>query len=246
MDLLTYFILTLVFSTLFAMGGVGSAIALVSVFPMVGMASEMARAVGLFINMTSTISASMMNMRRGEITLRFALPLVLSILLSTPLGAFLSADVPAYALKWILIGFLLLSAALLLRPSRLQRFTFARLWVLYIICGSVGFISGMLGVGGGSLIIPLLILFGFEPKQAAYTVSFVIPFSSLGGFLTYLHFVDMHWQLLAVVTIAAFVGGIIGNNMMHETLSQQQVKVLVACVLILLAFKLVFMQLLLF
>jgi len=52
-DLLTYFILTLVFSTLFAMGGVGSAIALVSVFPMAGMASEMARAVGLFINTTS-------------------------------------------------------------------------------------------------------------------------------------------------------------------------------------------------
>jgi len=244
-DLLTYFILTLVFSTLFAMGGVGSAIALVSVFPMAGMASEMARAVGLFINTTSTISASIMNMRRGEINLRFALPLVISILLSTPLGAFLSADVPENALKWILIVFLLLSAILLLRPSRVQKFTFVRLWVLYIIGGSVGLISGMLGVGGGSLIIPLLILLGFEPKQAAYTVSFVIPFSSLGGFLTYLHFVDMNWSLLAVVTIAAFFGGIIGNKMMHDMLSQQQVKILVACVLILLALKLIFMQLIL-
>jgi len=161
------------------------------------------------------------------------------------LGAFLSADVPENALKWILIVFLLLSAILLLRPSRVQKFTFVRLWVLYIIGGSVGLISGMLGVGGGSLIIPLLILLGFEPKQAAYTVSFVIPFSSLGGFLTYLHFVDMNWSLLAVVTIAAFFGGIIGNKMMHDMLSQQQVKILVACVLILLALKLIFMQLIL-
>lgn len=61
---------------------------------------------------------------------------------------------------------------------------------------------------------PLLIPLDFEPEQAAYVVSFVIPFSSLGGFLTYLHVVDMNWSILAVVAIAAFVGGIIGNKVM--------------------------------
>ncbi|RMG35996.1 MAG: sulfite exporter TauE/SafE family protein, partial [Gammaproteobacteria bacterium] len=81
--LLTYFLLTLFFSTLFSMGGVGSAIALVTVFPMAGMPMNLAKATGLFINASSTIAASVMNLLRGVLDFRFAMPLVISILLST-------------------------------------------------------------------------------------------------------------------------------------------------------------------
>ncbi len=242
MDLLIYFFLTLVFSTLFSMGGVGSAIALVSIFPMAGMPLNLAKTVGLFINSVSTISGSILNFLRRDLDLRFALPLVISILISTPVGAYLSQFIAEYWVKWVLIIFLLLSASLLLIQKKQAQVNYTRTWILYIIGASVGLVSGLLGVGGGSLIIPLLIFLGFEPKKAAYTVSFVIPFSSLGGFFTYLHFVQMNWLLLAVVTIAAFLGGIIGNRIMHYRLSQQQVKQLLAVILYLLAIKLTISQ----
>ena len=242
MDLLIYFFLTLVFSTLFSMGGVGSAIALVSIFPMAGMPLNLAKTVGLFINSVSTISGSILNFLRRDLDLRFALPLVVSILISTPVGAYLSQYIAEYWVKWVLIIFLLLSASLLLIQKKQAQVNYTRTWILYIIGASVGLVSGLLGVGGGSLIIPLLIFLGFEPKKAAYTVSFVIPFSSLGGFFTYLHFVQMNWLLLAVVTIAAFLGGIIGNRIMHYRLSQQQVKQLLAVILYLLAIKLTISQ----
>lgn len=242
MELLTYFVLTLVFSTLFSMGGVGSAIALVTIFPMAGMPLNMAKATGLFINASSTITASVMNLLRGVLDFRFALPLVISILISTPIGAYLSQYIAEYWVKWILVSFLLISATLLMNPKKEQKFTYTKRWILYVIGGSVGIISGLLGVGGGALIIPLLILLGFEPKKAAYTVSFVIPFSSLGAFFTYLHFVDMDWLLLAVVTVAAFLGGYIGNRIMHFRLTEKQVKKLIALVLYLLAAKLIYSQ----
>jgi len=243
MELLIYFFLTLVFSTLFSMGGVGSAIALVTIFPMVGMPLNLAKATGLFINATSTLSASVMNLLRGVLDFRFALPLIVSIAISTPVGAYASQFIAEYWVRWVLIGFLLISATLLITRRRQARYAYTRTWVLYLIGGSVGLISGMLGVGGGSLIIPLLILLGFEPKKAAYTVSFVIPFSSLGAFFTYLNFVEMDWLLLAVVTLAAFLGGLIGNRIMHFRLTDAQVKQLIAVVLYLLAAKLIWSQL---
>lgn len=242
MDLVIYFFLTLVFSTLFSMGGVGSAIALVSIFPMAGMPLNLAKTVGLFINSVSTISGSILNFLRRDLDFRFALPLVISILISTPVGAYISQYIAEYWVKWVLIIFLLLSASLLLIQKKKAQVNYTQTWILYIIGASVGLVSGLLGVGGGSLIIPLLIFLGFEPKKAAYTVSFVIPFSSLGGFFTYLHFVQMNWLLLAVVTIAAFLGGIIGNRIMHYRLSQQQVKQLLAVILYLLAIKLTISQ----
>jgi len=91
-------------------------------------------------------------------------------------------------------------------------------------------------------VLNILILLGFEPKKAAYAVSFVIPFSSLGAFFTYLHFIDMDWTLLAVVTMAAFIGGILGNRIMHYRLTDKQVKKLIAVVLYILAAKLIYSQ----
>ena len=99
-----------------------------------------------------------------------------------------------------------------------------------------------MGSAGGALIIPLLVLLGFEPKKAAYTVSFVVPFSSLGAFGTYLQFVEMDWVLLGGVTLAAIIGGWLGNRIMHYRLTERQVKQLIAVVLFLLAAKLLFTQ----
>ncbi len=242
MDLVSYFFLTLLFSTLFSMGGVGSAIALVTIFPMAGMPTMLAKTVSLFINTSSTISASIMNLIRGVLDFKFAIPLVLSIIISTPLGAYLSQYIAEYWLTWLLIAFLLISAILLLTGKKQARFSYNQSWVLYLIGSVVGIISGLLGVGGGSLIIPLLILLGFEPKKAAYTVSFIIPFSSVGGFVTYLQFVSMDWILLTVVATAAFLGGIVGNRIMHYRLSEAQVKKFIAFILILLATKLIIHQ----
>ena len=239
MEYLTYFGITLVLSTLFSMGGVGSAIALVPVLSMMGLPLNLAKAIGLFVNTTSTITASIMNFFRGVLDFSFTLPLVISILIATPIGAWSSQFVPVVVVKWILVTFLIVSALLLLFSNREAKVSYQKSWILFVIGGSVGLLSGMLGVGGGALIMPLLILLGYDAKVAAYAVSFVIPFSSLGAFTTYLTFVEMNWTLLAVVAVAAMIGGYLGDFIMHYRLTPKQVKKLIAVLLLALAAKMI-------
>ena len=236
----TYFGLTLVFSTIFAMGGVGSAIALVPLFNMLGIPLNLAKAIGLFINSSSTITASIMNFFRGVLDFKFAMPLVISILVATPIGAWLSQYVPKTIVEWLLTIFVIIAAFLLIYTKREAKFSYTKTWILYVIGGSVGLLSGLIGVGGGSLILPLLILLGYDAKKAAYAVSFVIPFSTLGGFFTYLSFVHMDWILLGVVTVAAIIGGYLGDFIMHYKLTPAQVKKLIAVILLILAVKMLF------
>ena len=238
-DYIVYFMITLFFSSFFAMGGVGSAIALVSIFPMLGQSFNLSRALALFVNTSSTFSSSVMNFYRGVLDFKFAMPLVIAVLISTPMGAYLSQFVNHKILMWMLIAFLLISATLMLFYKREAKTSYTKTWVLYAIGLGVGIISGMLGVGGGALIMPLLVLLGFDAKKAAYAVSFVIPFSSFGAFVTYLQFVKMDWLLLADVTVAALIGGYIGGKIMHFKLSHASVKKLIGVVLYLIAIKMI-------
>lgn len=238
-DYSLYFGLTLILSTLFAMGGVGSAIALVPAFSMMGTSIDLAKSLGLFVNTASTVTASVMNFRRGVLEFGFAVPLMLSILVATPIGAWVSQFVPLQAIEGLLTVFLITAALLLLFSKRSTLVTYTRAWPLYLLGGSVGVISGMLGVGGGTLMMPVLILLGHDAKKAARAISFVIPFSSAGAFLVYLTFTRMDWPLLAVVALGAILGGYLGERIMHERLKPAHVTQLIAIVLLVMAAKMI-------
>ena len=231
---------TLALSTVFAMGGVGSAVALVPVFHLMGLPLNLAKAIGLFVNSASTITASVMNARRGMLDFRFALPLVVAVLVATPIGAWSSQFVPERAVQWALALFMVLSAGLMIFSPREARVAFDPVWVKPLLGAAVGYLSGLIGVGGGVPMLAVLTLLGHDAKKAAYAISFVIPFSTLGGFVTYAGFVDIDWPLLAVVGVAAIGGGYIGSNIMHFRLSSAQVKKLIAMLLLLLAGKIIF------
>lgn len=234
-----YFLLTLSLATLFAMGGVGSAVALVPTLSMLGLPLNLAKTIGLFVNSASIITVSVMNFRRGVLDVRFALPLVIAVVGATPVGAWLSRYVPEHIVEWVLAVFLVISAGLLIFNKREAKVAYDRTWVMLLLGAAVGVVSGLIGVGGGTPILAVLTLLGFDTKKSAYAVSFIIPFSTLSGFFTYLSFVHMDWSLLGVVSIAAIVGGYLGGRIMHYRLSAPQVKKLVAALLLLLAAKMI-------
>ncbi|MDZ7680886.1 MAG: sulfite exporter TauE/SafE family protein [Fodinibius sp.] len=206
---------------------------------MLGMPLNLAKAIGLFINSASTITASVMNFRRGVLDVRFTLPLVIAVVIATPAGAWLSRYVPEEIVQWALAVFLLVSAGLLIFTRREARVAYDRIWIMLVLGAAVGLVSGLIGVGGGTPILAALTLLGFDAKKVAYAVSFVIPFSTLGGFFTYLSFVEMDWSLLGVVSIAAIMGGFLGGRIMHFRPDAAQMKKLIAVLLLLLAAKLI-------
>ena len=62
--------------------------------------------------------------------------------------------------------------------------------------GSVaGFLGGLLGVGGGNFIVPVLNWLGLDAKVAAGTTALVVVFSSLSGFLGHAALGGINWRL---------------------------------------------------
>jgi len=233
-----YFTLTLVLSTVFALGGVGSAVALVPLLNMMGLPFSLSKAIGLFVNTSTTIMASIMNLKRKVLDVRFTFPLAISLMLFAPVGAYLSQYVDEKIMKWMLVGFLIFSASMMLFGKKEVKAAYQKKWVLYLIGASVGVFSGLVGVGGGSLILPLLIMLGYDAKKMAVAVSFIIPFSTFSAFLMYANTIHIDYILLIVTAIAAVLGGFIGNRVMHFRLDSKQIKKIIAILLYLIAFKL--------
>lgn len=85
--------------------------------------------------------------------------------------------------------------------------------VLIILEGMlIGFLTGLVGAGGGFLIIPALVfLTGLNFKTAVGTSLFIIGINSIIGFTGDLFNYAMDWKLLIPVTALAVVGSFIGN-----------------------------------
>ena len=78
----------------------------------------------------------------------------------------------------------------------------------------VGFVTGLLGAGGGFLIIPALVLFLKLPmKTAVGTSLLVIAINSLFGFLFSLKQFEYNWIVLIVFTLVSIAGIFIGSRL---------------------------------
>ncbi|HHH20221.1 MAG TPA: sulfite exporter TauE/SafE family protein [Campylobacterales bacterium] len=237
-EYLIYFIVTILLSTLFAVAGLGSAVGLVPSLNIVGVSFEFARTSGLFVNALTTITTSLLNLKRGVFESRFVAPLVISSVLFALVGAQISLIFDVEVVKTIFAITLLVIASMILffkkpihQKSRKNR-------AVLLFSGAVGgFFSGFLGIGGGSIISPILLLFGYDAKKIAIGISFVIPLSSIVGFASYASVIDLDYILLAVVGVAAIIGGMMGNYILHFKISSTVIKKILALALYLIALK---------
>ena len=111
---------------------------------------------------------------------------------------------------------------------------------LTLIGSFAGLLSGMLGIGGGNIISPLMLMIGFNPKKIAAITAFVVPFSSFSAFLTYWAMGSVNWKILTIASIAGVIGATLGTIFMQKKLNAGTVKKIVAIILLLMAVKMIF------
>jgi uncharacterized membrane protein YfcA len=237
-DYILYSFITFVLSILFSMGGAGSGVALIPVLNFLGIDFSVAKAVGLFAGASTTITSSIMNIKRKAVEYSFVAPIALMMLIFAPLGAYSSSFINEEIVKFFFMLMLFYSASMMMFGKKKALFEAKSKLTLFVVGGTVGFLAGLLGVGGGNILIPLLALLGYEPKKVAVAVSFVVPFSALGSFFTYASYIELDWILLVCVAFSAIAGGYIGNYLMHFKLEQSHIKKLMAVILYGLALKL--------
>ncbi|MBD1372522.1 sulfite exporter TauE/SafE family protein [Hazenella sp. IB182357] len=75
----------------------------------------------------------------------------------------------------------------------------------------VGMISGMFGIGGGSLLVPMMVLlFTFPPHVATATSMFVILLSAGVGSVAHIVQGNVDWMLVAFLAPGSWLGGKLG------------------------------------
>ncbi|MBN8706036.1 MAG: sulfite exporter TauE/SafE family protein [Bacteroidetes bacterium] len=193
-------------------------------------------ATSLLIGFFASISASIRNYKTWHPTKRRILFLGLGSLLGTRIGTQISVYLPGTTLSYLLGTVLFLTAVYYLISSNgtekpvHQRVKETSYWL--ILSGLlVGVFSGMTGMGGGIILIPMLtFFFGEEAKKAAITSSFVIVLTTLFGVIQYGFMTpgysipegQLHWGLVSLsmglpVAVLAGLGGYFGAKLLHKT-----------------------------
>lgn len=116
----------------------------------------------------------------------------------------------------VLFSILMFAAAILMisskikSPSKIKNTQYNPL--IQVISGlTIGVITGVIGIGGGFLILPILVLYLKVPiKKAIATTLAIIALKSLCGFLGEIGTLQINWSFLIVYTIIASVGLLIG------------------------------------
>lgn len=239
-------LLTFALTSVMSIAGVGAAFILVPIFYWLGMPVPEAGALGLLLVMFNTGAAALNFHRGGNIKYRTAVALIVTVILFSPLGSYASVAVDKNIVLAVFAVFLVVAGSMMLfyhppKPPEDGQ-PRHRLWGELSVGGGVGFLSGLLGVGGGGFIGPFLIWMGLDAKDVAGTTAFIVFFSGIVGFLGHLQFYHgrIDYALFALTAVAAVCGGILGSNLSRFKLSSKQIKQIIGVVEYIMAAKIFF------
>lgn len=86
-------------------------------------------------------------------------------------------------------------------------------FVIVLLGGLVGILSGMFGVGGGFLTTPLLIFYGIPPTVAAASASTQVTGASISGVAAHMRRKGVDFRMGAILVAGGVVGAIIGTGL---------------------------------
>lgn len=94
------------------------------------------------------------------------------------------------------------------------------LWIVFIVLGVLaGIVSGLLGIGSGSIIVPALVLFlSFGQKNAQGTaLAVMVPMALLGAFQYWRNpAININGAVVALIVCGALVGVLIGTGLVSR------------------------------
>lgn len=176
----------------------------------------------LAIVFLAALSGVIPKIRKQQVLYRDAL-IISGLGLITNLG--FSSIVSILPDSLITIGFsgvLLLAGFSMLRPPKLENQKRMPLPILVAMSLLIGTMTGIFGIGGGFLAIPVLVLyFGTPPVVAAGTSLFIISINSLIAFFGhYAQWTQVQWHIPSFIAISAIIFAQISSRISHKTSPQ--------------------------
>ncbi|HET6143968.1 MAG TPA: sulfite exporter TauE/SafE family protein [Candidatus Acidoferrales bacterium] len=223
------------------LGGGGSMLTVPILVYVLGVDAHVTIFVSLIIVGSTALLAGFLHQQRAQVAWNQGL---LFVAAGTPLnflGASVSWRFPG-TLLLILFGVLMCVSgmAMLRRRANLESSSQSpTIWLAVVSGACVGFLAGFLGVGGGFLIVPSLVLFLHMPmKLAAGTSLLVIACNSMVALLARRHAVEVDWTLILELVPVALLATCLGVQL-SEKFSGLQLRKAFGVFVILLGFFMV-------
>ena len=207
------------------LGGGGSILTVPVFVYVLGFAPKPAIAMSLPVVGATSLIGAIGHWRSGNVDLRIALLFGALAMGGSYAGARLAAHIPG-SVQLALLGVIMLGAAAsMLRgggppsatPAGEAHGERAPLALLIAVGLAVGALTGIVGIGGGFLIVPALVILGRVPmKQAIGTSLLVIAMNSATGFLGYLGQVEVPWGFVGAFTLVAIIGIVAGTRLVRH------------------------------
>ena len=189
-------------------GAGGSMLAVPAFIYIFGFNPVQATTAALIVVFIGAASGALPKLRKNEILIKEALVIWAIGLSANFTGAYFLPQIPD---QTILTGFALVlvvagTSMLIPAPKESSERKVSPL-ALIAISLVIGAITGLFGIGGGFLAIPILILFyNVAPAKAAGTSLFIIAINTLTGFFAhYRHWDEVNWSIPLVVALMALV-----------------------------------------
>jgi uncharacterized membrane protein YfcA len=207
-------------AALYSSVGLGGGSGYLAVMGIMGVSPEIMRPVALSLNiLVSSLSAWQFH-RSGFFSARIFFPIALTSIPFAYLGGYL--ELPGYLYR-PLVGLVLVYSAWRLWRSTMPGETLPEvrsdlpLWLPILAGAVIGFMSGLMGIGGGTFLGPLLLLAGWADTKQALGITaafvFVNSISALAGRLTAVPELPPNiWIWLAVVGVGGWLGAKLGST----------------------------------
>jgi len=220
---------TLVGISLGALGSGGSIITIPVLVYVAGIPAEEAVGMSLVIVGTTSLVGALLHLRNGHVALRPSLLFAATGMVGAYIGSYGTHLVSRRSLMLMFAGIMLVVGLRMWRAKAAPECgTFSAVRCLSTGFG-VGLLTGFLGIGGGFLIVPALVLFaGLESRTAAGTSLAVITLNSTTGIVGQLRFSSMNWTLLAGFLVFALLGMVLGITLANS-LADYRLRRLFAC-----------------
>lgn len=243
MEIVGYILAVLVGISLGLVGSGGSILTVPILVLIMGIEPNIATAYSLFIVGTTALVGGIKNIleKRVELktTLIFGVPSIISVYLTRgyilpqiPDSVFTVSgfEVTKSILLMVLFAIVMVAASIsMIKPMRkdmeLDFIPPVNYTLIFLQSIIIGFITGLVGAGGGFLIIPALILFAHIPmKRAVGTSLLIITTNSAIGFLSAIKAdYQMDWKLLIFFTCSSVIGIFLGF-MLAKKISGEKLK----------------------
>jgi len=248
-----------VISTVFSLIGLGGGIFYVPILLFAGYSFKQAPALSLILIVATSTAALISFLRSRKVDWKLALVIDPPTNIMAFVGGYFSTLVPEPVLTAVLAGILMIAGTLMLKKNSrgmADRTLKEGWWVWHrrfhgveysvnlplvlTATAFIGVLSGMLGITGGIIKLPIMVLLCGVPMDIAVATSTImVAVTALSGLAGHAVNGQVDWRLGLVLALAAGVGGLLGGRI-SLSLNKALVKRIFGVVVWLVAARLVF------